>query len=395
MLYKAKGVRTSGVLFIFWLLATICEVFPFQSVLRLENRDDDKSKINFQIQVINFPIVVIMLFLNCWADAPPQPSKLPKEPIANGSTTRENGIALTSSTEVTYNFTPGETTPPKQKLPCPENGSSYLSKLVFFWFESLAWKGWRNPLVYEDLWELNEEDLSRSQYPLYAANWNKAQAKNKGKPVSVFRVLVATFGPLFLAGAGLKLVQDCLTFVPPRILRLLINYVRDPEEEGWKGYLYVGILFATSIIQTIFLSQYFHKMFILGMRIKASLTSAIYRKALKISNAARKESTVGEIVNLMSVDTQRLMDLVAYLNMVWSAPFQIIVALYFLWETLGPSVLAGLAVMVLMIPLNGWLTGRVKNLHVQQMKNKDGRVKLMSEILSGIKVIKLYACKLY
>lgn len=340
-----------------------------------------------------------MLFLNCWADAAPeQPNQ---KSVSNGNGAgKENGIALTSSTEVTYNFTTsGEAgsssnTKKQKNKPCPESAASYLSKLVFFWFESLAWKGWRNPLVNEDLWELNEEDLSSTQYPIFAKNWNDIKAKNKDKPVSVFRVLVVTFWPIFFAGAILKFIQDCLTFVPPRILRLLISYVGDPTEEAWKGFFYVGILFVTSIIQTVFLAQYFHKVFVLGMRIKSSVTSAIYRKSLKISNAARKESTIGEIVNLMSADTQRLMDLVAYLNMVWSAPFQIAVSLYFLWDTLGPSVLAGVAVMILMIPLNGWLTGILKRLHIQQMKNKDGRVKLMSEILSGIKVLKLYACKL-
>lgn len=54
-----------------------------------------------------------------------------------------------------------------------------------------------------------------------------------------------------------------------------------------------------------------------------------------MSNSARKESTVGEIVNLMSVDAQRFIDLTAYINMIWSAPLQIALALYFLWETLG------------------------------------------------------------
>jgi hypothetical protein len=54
-----------------------------------------------------------------------------------------------------------------------------------------------------------------------------------------------------------------------------------------------------------------------------------------MSNTARKETTVGEIVNLMSVDAQRFMDLTAYLNMIWSAPLQIGLALYFLWHTLG------------------------------------------------------------
>lgn len=38
------------------------------------------------------------------------------------------------------------------------------------------------------------------------------------------------------------------------------------------------------------------------------------------------------MVNLMSVDTQHLMDLVHFLNMVWSAPLQIFLAIYFLWQ---------------------------------------------------------------
>lgn len=54
-------------------------------------------------------------------------------------------------------------------------------------------------------------------------------------------------------------------------------------------------------------------------------------QALVITNSARKSSTVGEIVNLMSVDAQRFMDLATYINMIWSAPLQVTLALYFLW----------------------------------------------------------------
>lgn len=58
------------------------------------------------------------------------------------------------------------------------------------------------------------------------------------------------------------------------------------------------------------------------------------------------------MVNLMSVDAQRLMDLMTYINTVWSAPLQIIVSLYFLYNTMGVSILAGLGVMILLIPVN-------------------------------------------
>jgi ATP-binding cassette, subfamily C (CFTR/MRP), member 1 len=87
-------------------------------------------------------------------------------------------------------------------------------------------------------------------------------------------------------------------------------------------------------------------------------------QSLILSNAARKKSTVGEIVNLMAVDAQRFMELTTYLNMLWSAPFQMIVSLVFLWMILGPSILAGVGVMVLMIPINAVIAKKSRNLQV-------------------------------
>ena len=58
------------------------------------------------------------------------------------------------------------------------------------------------------------------------------------------------------------------------------------------------------------------------------------------------------MVNLMSVDAQRLMDLTTYANVLWSSPLTILIALYFLYDAMGPSVLAGVGVLVLLIPFN-------------------------------------------
>ncbi|KAL1466255.1 hypothetical protein MTO96_042863, partial [Rhipicephalus appendiculatus] len=113
--------------------------------------------------------------------------------------------------------------------------------------------------------------------------------------------------------------------------------------------------------------------------------------SLVLSNAAKKESTTGEIVNLMSNDAQKFMELMVFLNMLWSAPYQIALALYFLWQLLGVAVLSGVGIMVLMVPINGFLAAYSKKLQTRQMKHKDERIKLMNEILSGMKVLKLYA----
>ncbi|XP_065431854.1 multidrug resistance-associated protein 1-like isoform X5 [Chrysemys picta bellii] len=128
-----------------------------------------------------------------------------------------------------------------------------------------------------------------------------------------------------------------------------------------------------------------------SVKIKTAAVGLIYQKALSLANSSRRKYTTGEIVNLMSADAQQLMELTVNLNLLWSAPFQILMAIVFLWQELGPSVLAGVAVLVLVIPINAFVAAKVKQLRKSQMKNTDQRVKLLNEILHGIKILKLYA----
>ena len=76
------------------------------------------------------------------------------------------------------------------------------------------------------------------------------------------------------------------------------------------------------------------------------------------------ESTAGEMVNLMSVDAQRLMDLVTYLNVLWSTPLVIVIAMYFLFDVMGPSTLAGVGVLILLVPFNLVVTKIARKLQV-------------------------------
>ena len=67
----------------------------------------------------------------------------------------------------------------------------------------------------------------------------------------------------------------------------------------------------------------------------------------------------------MSIDAQRFMDLMSNLHLIWSAPFQIILAITFLYFTMGPSVFAGVAVLILMIPFNAVIASIIKKLQVR------------------------------
>ncbi|XP_015122091.1 multidrug resistance-associated protein 1 isoform X1 [Diachasma alloeum] len=372
---RKMGMRASGLLFLFWSFLALCGIVQFRRILRNWDQEDSYWRISY---VIYYPIVLALFLLNCLVDDKPKFSEY---------------------AEV--------------DKPCPEQSASYPSRMTFAWFDALAWRGFKKPLETSDLWSMNPEDTASEIVPKFDKYWNKSLRKydsnqsakasfrkasgqvnfnssRKKKVASVLAPLCRAFGPTFIFGAFLKLSQDIMIFIGPKILELLIEFIKG-SEPNWKGYCYSVLLFLTAVLQTLVLSQYFNRMFIVGLRIRTALIAAIYRKALRMSNSARKESTVGEIVNLMSVDAQRFMDLTAYINMIWSAPLQIALALYFLWGILGPSVFAGLAVMIILIPVNALIASKVKTLQIRQMKSKDERVKLMNEVLNGIKVLKLYA----
>lgn len=87
---------------------------------------------------------------------------------------------------------------------------------------------------------------------------------------------------------------------------------------------------------------------------------------------ARKEYTVGETVNLMSVDAQKLMDVTNFIHLLWSCVLQIVLSIFFLWRELGPSVLAGVGVMVLVIPINAILSTKSRTIQVK--KESPGKI---------------------
>ena len=85
---------------------------------------------------------------------------------------------------------------------------------------------------------------------------------------------------------------------------------------------------------------------------------------LRLSNKGRQEFTSGGLLNLMSVDAKKFQDITTYLNMVWSAPLQIIVTLVFLYKLMGWSIFAGVGTMALLLPFNYFVTKRIKNVQV-------------------------------
>ncbi|KAG1691092.1 Multidrug resistance-associated protein 1 [Nymphon striatum] len=270
------------------------------------------------IDLATFPIIVFHVFLSCYPDHIPTSNK-------------DKHLVKPNST--------------------PEDSSSVLSQITFWWLNPLVIRGYKQPLVEEDQWSLAPRRRCVKLYNRFQHYWQAEISKRKS---------------------------------------LIISYISS-DEPVWRGVFYAIILFLSGEILSLFESQYLYLMHSVAAEFRSSLIAAIYKKALVISNNERKESTVGEIVNLMSVDTQHFLDLMPFLYVIWSAPLQIILAIYFLWRIIGPSALTGIAIMVFTIPLKGVIANITHKLQITNMALKDERTKMMNEILNGIRVLKLYA----
>eukprot|EP00004_Rigifila_ramosa_P018380 TRINITY_DN4565_c0_g1_i3.p1 TRINITY_DN4565_c0_g1~~TRINITY_DN4565_c0_g1_i3.p1 ORF type:complete len:991 (-),score=281.77 TRINITY_DN4565_c0_g1_i3:1492-4185(-) len=272
--------------------------------------------------------------------------------------------------------------------PCPETDASWISRLSFWWINPMMALGYRRPLEEADLWDLDKSDKSHALLLKFEKEWTKQRSLPKP---SLARAFWKAFGWDFMAAAPLKLAQDSLQFVGPLLLGLMVEFVEDPDKDISLGYIYTLILFSAALIQSVCLQYYFHICFRVGMQLRGAIVTAVYQKSLYLTSAARQTSTVGQIVNLMAVDAQRFMDLTPYCHMLWSAPLQVAVSLYLLWDVVGLSLLAGLFAMLLMVPVNAYFASKMKNLQKAVMDNKDARSKEINEVMTGIKVIKLYA----
>eukprot|EP01100_Stratorugosa_tubuloviscum_P002782 TRINITY_DN165_c0_g2_i1.p1 TRINITY_DN165_c0_g2~~TRINITY_DN165_c0_g2_i1.p1 ORF type:complete len:1466 (-),score=614.85 TRINITY_DN165_c0_g2_i1:64-4461(-) len=356
----------SPILQLYWIFHILACSIKLRTLFLLKNNDplNQFSQIEFSLLI---PLIIIALILFIV-------ETLPK-----------------SHAEMYTNLEDGEI---KSSGRCPEETAGLFSLLSFWWMNGLIILGYNKPLNETDLWDINEVDFAKNISTKFEESWEKQ--KQSFKP-SLAKAITNGFGLPFILAAFYKLLQDTLAFTQPILLGYLIDFIGSYNPElnmsmpKEIGYWIVAGMLITAILQTLILHQYFHICFTTGMRVRSAIVTAVYAKALKLSNSSRQKYTVGEIVNLMSVDSQKIMDLAPYLHMLWSGPFQIIVALYLLYQTLGFSVFAGVAILLGMIPLNALLANKIRIYQKIQMGNKDARVKLMDEILNGIKVIKLYA----
>eukprot|EP00276_Gloeochaete_wittrockiana_P023417 CAMPEP_0184365042 /NCGR_PEP_ID=MMETSP1089-20130417/147054_1 /TAXON_ID=38269 ORGANISM="Gloeochaete wittrockiana, Strain SAG46.84" /NCGR_SAMPLE_ID=MMETSP1089 /ASSEMBLY_ACC=CAM_ASM_000445 /LENGTH=316 /DNA_ID=CAMNT_0026706129 /DNA_START=84 /DNA_END=1030 /DNA_ORIENTATION=+ len=270
----------------------------------------------------------------------------------------------------------------------PEERAGIFGKVAYTWLNPLMKAGFRRPLLANDLYPLRDADKAQNVAETFDRHWQVERVLPKP---SFLRCMHRSFGTKFYLAGPVKALHDLFQFLSPVLLHALITFLSQKVNQPplWQGLLIALGMFFVPTAQTLLINIYFHMVYSVGMHIRSGLVSEIYKKSLVLTSAARQDSSTGQIVTLMSSDAQRLMDLTTFMHIVWSGPFQIALAIFYLFSVLGWAAFAGLAVMVLMMPISGWMANLIAKMRKECVKATDERVKIVGEVFAGIKIVKL------
>jgi ABC-type bacteriocin/lantibiotic exporter with double-glycine peptidase domain len=243
----------------------------------------------------------------------------------------------------------------------------------------------------EDI-KLNNENKSDASKPKSLfSKWscNKEKPKTRSEP-SLGLTLVKIFLVKFTAIITVKLSHDLLNFARPILLDKLINFIKDKEQTLYIGFFYIFLLCLASLVQTLIMQHYYQDVYIMGNQLKIGLQNLIYRKSMRLSTTARKETTVGEMTNLLTTNSATFEWCTFYLVGLLSTPLQVLITTFMLWQYMRWATIAGMASMLIFMPLNAYFARLSKRIRKSKYKLQDARIKTMNEVLTGIRVIKFY-----
>ncbi|KAJ8983669.1 hypothetical protein NQ317_003456 [Molorchus minor] len=116
--------------------------------------------------------------------------------------------------------------------------------------------------------------------------------------------------------------------------------------------MYAGLIVLATLINVLCIHNYQLRVMHLGMKIRVAACSLIYRKALKLSKTALAETTVGQMVNLLSNDVGRFDFAGQHIHNLWLAPVETVVVMYLVYNYVGTTGLVGAFFSTVVHPLS-------------------------------------------
>ncbi|KAF2305607.1 hypothetical protein GH714_007003 [Hevea brasiliensis] len=274
----------------------------------------------------------------------------------------------------------------------PYSNAGLLSILTFSWMGSLIALGNKKTLDLEDVPQLCSGDSVVGAFPVFR---NKLESNSgSASGVTTFKLVKALFFSAWkeiLWTALLAVLYTSASYVGPCFIDAFVQCLNGRGVSKNQGYLLASAFLVGKLVECFSQQHWFFRMRQTGIKMRAVLVTVIYNKGLTLSCQSKQGHTSGEIINLMTVDTQRIVEFCWRMHDLWLVIVQVALALLILYKNLGLASFAAFVATVIVMLLN-WPLGRLQeNFQDKLMKCKDERMKATSEILRNMRILKLQA----
>jgi ABC-type multidrug transport system fused ATPase/permease subunit len=317
--------------------------------------------------------------------------------------------------------------------PSREPLASLASLAMFGWADAIVWRGYNKTLELSDVWDLRMRDKAAA----VLAEFRRIARTH----TLAIRLLLFFKRKLLLQGMW-AIFANLFTFLPTLLLKGILEHLEDPTTTpASTAWLYVILLFVSGVIKTVGDNQALWIGRRVCIQLRAIIVGEIYSKALRrratasaetdpenpaleanLEAAAKKpkrkplsigrkkkddqqadpaptvgprtdsHANNGTIINLMSIDSFKVSEISAYLHFLWaSVPVQIVLAVTLVYRILGKSSLAGVCIMVFVMPLNFFIAKSFQRAQKTIMASTDARIHSTNEVLQNIRIIKYFA----
>ncbi|TNJ29811.1 Multidrug resistance-associated protein 1 [Giardia muris] len=246
-----------------------------------------------------------------------------------------------------------------------------------------------------DLYPPSRKHNPKTSATHLAANWNKSVKKGKN-PNLIWAAFVANKSSFLWAALiiiPLIGVQIALPYITQDLSEKLSpnklegKSISDVLKQTW-GHI-IGVV-AAQTTQTIFESCLWYVLYDVLVRFVGSTLDVMVNKVLAMSDIARQSSASSNMTNLLFSDTMRIANMLQFLYYYITIPINFVINLVYLGVRIDPSALACLIALIVFIPAFYYIINGFNSTLVSLMSLTDKRVQTVTEVLDGIKVVKLF-----
>lgn len=316
--------------------------------------------------------------------------------------------------------------------------ASFITEFLYLWISPLMTLGYQRPLQATDLWKIDDKRtaavLGEKLQNAYdkrqqkAREWNERLDAGKIKPswykklywrmgkgsyddkyerwerrqrrhASLMWSLSSVVGWWFWGGGLSKVIGDNSQLMGPLVSKNLIQFAQLKAANKAAGLPIPGIgrgigdafgLLLLTISASVFQHFFFYRAMASGALMRAAMSNVIYKKALILSQSSRVKFNNGRLMAHLSTDISRIDYACQWIHAIWTAPIQIAVCTVLLLVQIGPSALVGLALFILLIPVQSKVMAWQVKIRKKSMQWTDARSRTLGELLASFAILKYF-----